>query len=101
MNDAETILAKLKKAAEKTQKKYPQYKGHFDKYKLAVVKKNIFGKYRNLLFEKGETIIYDPEVERFKDMTGRKREMITAWCVRYADDLQIDVSIDLKDIDAV
>lgn len=101
MATTEETLKKMRARAWKLMRKYKQYKGHWDKYKLGRIRKDIFGKYRNLQFKKGEVVMYNPKVERFVDMYDRNREMVLAWCWDYAQGLQIDVSINLKDIEPI
>lgn len=57
----EAIRLKLIKNADVKHKQYPQYKGHWDNWGLAVAKKQIKGRGGVLCLEKGEYCLISPE----------------------------------------
>lgn len=59
MQSNEQIRLRLIAEADAINAKYPQYKNHFDNYKLAVALKDIKNKYREVMFKKGQHMIVD------------------------------------------
>jgi len=90
------MKAELLKIVNDTVKQYPQYRGYFDRWVVAKIKKDIKSR-GSLDFAKGEMVLVEPGVRRFVDMRFRNREMVTAFSVRN----KMSTSINLKDVEFV
>lgn len=93
MTDIKHTLAFLKATAISQVAKYPQYLGHFERYTLARVKRDIKTK-MGLAFTKGEFVIVAPDGEFHLPGTTKFR---TAWSRKNA----VDTSIKASDLEAV
>ncbi len=91
----EQIRLKLIGEADKANAKYPQYKGHFDNYSLAMAIKDIKNKQHQIIFKAGDHLlinkqsIHKPEIGPY---------MNTFFIYGVSPITYIDTSIRLKDI---
>ena len=83
----------LKKAAAEQVQNFPHYLGHFDDYRLVIIKRTVDTKLGRA-FEANEHAIAKPEIRRFKDIYGQDKESITVWSMK----TRIDTSVPTKDI---
>lgn len=80
-------------AAEQV-KLYPQYRGHFDAYRVVQITKLVKTK-MGLAFEKGEMAIARPEIRHFFRPDGTQGLSVTVWSMKN----RCDVSVPAKHVE--
>lgn len=88
--------AQLQTQAAEQVKRYSQYRGHFDDYKMVQIKRAVKTK-MGLAFDQGEFAIAKPEIRHFIRHDNVKGVAITVWSMKH----KCDISILARDVEII
>lgn len=93
---AAALRALLQVQAADQVSRFPQYRGHFDEYKMVQIKRAIKTK-MGLAFDQDEFAIAKPEIRHFIRHDNVKGVAITVWSMKH----KCDISILARDVEII
>lgn len=90
------LKANLLEIARSQTAQFPQYRGHFDDYKMVQIKRAVKTK-MGLAFDQGEFAIAKPEIRHFIRHDNVKGVAITVWSMKH----KCDISILARDVEII